>query len=83
MKLWFRSIMLFASIMTTTADKKYNVYYSAVAPSSYICLCIPAYIVKHVSDNNITDWDGECSNDQVCFWNSDEVLIKYWYSPIN
>jgi len=83
MKFCFRSIILFATIMITTADKKYDVYYSAVAPSSYICLCVPDYIVKRVTDNNITNWDGECSKDQVCFWNSDEVLIKYWYSPIN
>lgn len=83
MKFCFKSIILYATIMITAADKKYNIYYSAVAPSSYICLCAPSYIVKRVSDNNITDWDGECSNDQVCFWNSDEVLIKYWYSPIN
>jgi len=83
MKFCFRSIILFATIMITTADKKYDVYYSAVAPSSYICLCVPDYIVRRVSDNNITSWDGECSKDQVCFWNSDEVLIKYWYSPIN
>jgi len=83
MKFCFRCIILFATLMITSANKKYNVYYSSVAPSSYICLCIPAYIVTHVSNNNITSWDGECSNDQVCFWNSDEVLIKYWYAPIN
>ena len=83
MKFCFRSIILFATTMITSANNKYNVYYSAVAPSSYICLCVPDYIVRRVSDNNITSWDGECSKDQVCFWNSDEVLIKYWYSPIN
>jgi hypothetical protein len=66
------------------ANKTYNVHYSAVAPSSYICLCIPSYIVKLTSyTSNITDWDGECSNNQICFWNEEEVLIKYWYSPNN
>jgi len=69
--------------MITSANNKYNVYYSAVAQSSYICLCVPTYIVKRVPYNNITNCDGECSKDQVCFWNSDDVLIKYWYSPIN
>ena len=83
MKPFFKSFILISTLLSTSADKKYNVYYSAVAPSSYICLCVPAYIVKRVTDNNITNWDGECSKDQVCFWNSDEVLIKYWYSPIN
>ena len=83
MKFCFRNIIFIATIMTASANKKYNIYYSAVAPSSYICLCIPDYVVKRVSDNNITDWDGECSKKQVCFWNSEEVLIKYWYAPIN
>lgn len=83
MKFCFRSIILFATIMITSANNKYNIYYSAVAPSSYICLCVPTYIVTRVPDNNITTLDGECSKEQVCFWNSDEVLIKYWYSPIN
>ena len=65
-------------------SKTYNVHYSAVAPSSYICLCIPSYIVKKsTSLNNATDWDGECSNEQICFWNENEVIIKYWYSPNN
>ena len=65
-------------------QKTYNVHYSSVAPSSYICLCIPSSHMNHVKDNNkITDWDGECSNDQVCIWNDDQVLIKYWYTPKN
>ena len=83
MKSFFKSFIFISTLMAISADKKYNVYYSAVAPKSYICLCVPTYLVKRLSQNNITDWDGECSNNQVCFWNSEEVLIKHWYSPIN
>ena len=77
--------LLATTIMNNVAgEKTYNVHYSAVAPSSYICLCIPSYIIKKSTlSNNTTDWDGECSNDQICFWNEDEVIIKYWYSPNN
>lgn len=75
--------MLLLSAVAAKKDKTYNIYYTAVAPNSNICLCVPSHIIKKTVKNNFTDWDGECSNNQVCFWNEETILIKHWYSPNN
>lgn len=56
------------------------VSYIHVLPNSFVCICTPSYIVSF-DDNNLTDWDGICSNDQVCYWNSNEIIVKHWNYP--
>ena len=75
-------ILLFGTIVSR-ADKTQNIYYTAVGPRSYICLCVQSYIIKRDTGENLTDWDGECSNNQVCFWNEETILVKHWYAPNN
>ena len=75
--------VLLLGIVNAHEDKTYNIHYTAVGPNSNICLCVPSYIIKRTTDSDLTNWDGECSNNQVCFWNEEAILIKYWYSPIN
>jgi len=60
-------------------DTIQEITYSYIPPKSYICICSPSYLVTEIK--NITDWDGECSNNQVCYWNKNEVIVKSWYHP--
>jgi len=60
-------------------DILYPMSYTYVSPKSYVCICTPSYLVGEIK--NISDWDGECSNNQVCYWNRNEVIIKTWYNP--
>ncbi len=64
-------------IMTNNIN--YPTSYTYVPPKSYICICTPSYLVGNIK--NISDWDGECSNDQICSWNINELIIKTWYNP--
>ncbi len=56
-----------------------QILYTYIPPKSYVCICVPSYLINE--NKNITDWDGECSNEQVCYWNKNEVIIKSWYQP--
>ena len=53
--------------------------YTYVSPKSYVFICTPSYLVSEIK--NISDWDGECSNNQICYWNRNEVIVKTWYNP--
>ena len=66
-------------VYTKHLDNIIEVSYTFVPPKSYVCICTPSYLVPEIE--NITDWDGECSNNQMCYWNNNEVIIKTWYHP--
>lgn len=66
-------------VYTKHVDSIQDISYAYVPPKSYICICIPSYLVLEIE--NISDWDGECSNNQICYWNKNEVIIKSWYQP--
>lgn len=57
-----------------------HVSYTHILPNSFLCICTPSYIVSF-DEYNLTDLDGVCSNDQVCYWNSNEIIVKHWNYP--
>ena len=60
-------------------DMVHPMTYTYISPKSYVCICTPSYLVGEIE--NISDWDGDCSNNQICYWNNNEVIVKTWYNP--
>lgn len=66
-------------VYTKEQELDEQISYTYVPPKSYVCICTPSYLVPEIKD--ITDWDGQCSNNQICYWNNNEVIVKSWYHP--